>query len=296
MIPFLTGHPDGHRALGGHPNGQGAGATTVRETATAPALTESWRGSVIVRGKRGRAGTGIGREGTEGTGTDDGPAAQTGIKTGESVEEVAAAAGTERANVETKREMAGMTGAGGRTGNIIKIEALRERSPGIKRTGERLMTEGTKTTGRGTEKRGKPRGRAGVEAGKGGTKVEERRRAGKEIAATAEIETGRETESSVLINGVIAKRGAIISVSPVITIVNIVNAEGVRALSKCHLQQHFYFYSCVFLPFFYQWSGLSRANEKECQHTGHLELSSLANVVLLYVCFSAFFHSPSDHC
>lgn len=249
-MPFFTGHPDGHRALGGHPNGQEAGATTVREIATAPASTESWRGSVTARGKREKAGTGIGTGGTEGTGTGDDPAAQTGIKTGESVEEVAAAAGTERANVETKKEMAGTTGAGGRTGNIIKTEALRERGPGIKRTGERPMTEGIKTTGRGTEKTGNPKGRVGVEAGRGGTKVEERRRTGKEMAATAEIETGRETESSVLINEVVAKRGATISESPAMTIVNIVNAEGVRALSKCHLQHYFYFCSCVFPSFF----------------------------------------------
>lgn len=232
MIPFLPGPPDGHRALGDPLNGQGAGATTERETATAPALTESWRGSVTVRGKRERVGTVIGREGIEGIGIGDGPAAQTGIKTDESVEEVAAAAETERANVETKTEMVGMTGAGGRTGNIIKIEALRERNPGIKRTGERLMTEGIKTTGRGTEKKEKPKGQAGVEAGKGSTKVGERRRAGKEIAATAEIETGRETESSVLTNVVVAERRVIISESLVTTIVNTVNAEGVRALNK----------------------------------------------------------------
>lgn len=255
-IPFFTGHPDEHRALGGRPNGPEAVAITVRGIATAPASTESWRGSVTVRGKRERAGTGIGTGGTEGTGTGDGPVAQTGIKTGESVEEVAAAAGTERANAETKKEMAGTTGAGGRTGNIIKTEALRERGPGIKRTGERLMTEGIKTTGRGTEKTGNPKGRAGVEAGRGGTKVEERRRAGKEMAATAEIETGRETESSALTNEVVAKRGATISESPAMTIINIVNAEGVRALSKCHLQHYFYFCSCPVFPSVFSTSGL----------------------------------------
>lgn len=244
------GHPDGHRALGGHPSGQGAEATTARKSATAPALTESWRGSVTVRGRRGRAETGIG---TEGTGRDDGLAAQTGTA---SVEEVAAAAGTERANVETKKETAGMTRAGGRTGSTIKIEAPRGRGPGIKRAEERLMTGGIKTTGRGTEKRESPRGRAGVEAGRGGTKVEERRRAGEESEATAERETGRETESSVLTNVVVAKRGAIISESPVMTIVNIVNAEGAIALSKCRLRQN-YFSSSRFSSFFCQLSGLS---------------------------------------
>lgn len=270
----------------------------MRETATAPALTESWRGSVTARGKRERAGTVIGREGSEGIRIDDDPAAQTGFKSDESVEEVAAAAETERANVETKTEMAGMTGARGRTGNIIKIEALKERDQRTKRTGERLMTEGIKTTGRGTEKREKPKGQAGVEARKRGTKVGERRRAGKETAATAEIETGRETESSVLTNVVVAERGAIISESPVMIIVNIVNAKGVRVLSKCPLQQYFYFCSCFssfFLPVV--WS-VTCAKEKECQHIGYVEVLSLASVILLYVClFFVFclFHSPLDH-
>lgn len=229
------GHPDGHRAPEGHPNGQGAGATTATKNATAPALTESWRGSVTARGRRGRAGTETGTEETEGTGRGGGPAAQTETKTGENVEEVVVAAGTEGTNAETKKETVGMTGAGERTGNTIKIEALRGRGPRIKRAGERPMTGGIKTTGRGTEKRGRPKGRAGVEAGRGGTKAGERRRAGKESGATAEIETGRETENSVLTNVVVAKRGAIISESQVMTIVNIVNAEGVRALSKCRL-------------------------------------------------------------
>lgn len=167
----VPGHLDEHQALVGHPKGQGAEATTVKETAMAPALTESLRGSVTVRGRRGRAGTETGIEGTEGTGRDDDLAAQTGTKTGENVDEVAAAAETERANVETKKEMVGMTGAGGRTGSTIKIEALRGRGPGIKRPGERLTTGGIKMTGIDTEKRGRPRGRAGVEAGKGGTRA-----------------------------------------------------------------------------------------------------------------------------
>lgn len=205
------GRPDGHQAPEGHPNGQGAGATTARKNATAPALTENWKGS------------------------DGGLAAQTGTKTDENAEEAAVAAGTAGANVETKKETAGMTRAGGRTGNTIKIEAWRGRSPGIRRTGERPMTGGIKTTGRGTEKRGRPKGRAGVEAGRRDTKVVERRRAGRESLATAEIKTGRETEHSVLTNVVVAKRGAIIPESPVMTIVNIVNADGVRALSKCRL-------------------------------------------------------------
>lgn len=143
----------------------------MRETATGPALTESWRGSETVRGRRGKAGTEIGIEGTEGTGRGGAPAAQTGTKNGENAKEVAVAAGNEGVNVETKTEMAGMTGAGGRTGSTIKIEAQRGRGPGIKRTGEKLMTRGIKTTGTDTETRGRPKGRAGVEVGRGGTRV-----------------------------------------------------------------------------------------------------------------------------
>lgn len=228
------GHPDGHRAPGDRPNGQGAGAIIVREIAMAPALTESWRGSATGKGRRGRAGTEIGTEATEGTGRGGDPAAQTGTKTGENVEEVAAAAGNEETNAETKKETAGMTGAGGRTGITIKIEALRGRGPRIRRAGERLTTGGIKTTGRGTEKKGRPKGQAGVEAGRGSTRVE-RRRTGKESAATAGRETGSETENSDLTSVVVAKRGVIINVSPVMTTVNIVIAEGVRALSKCRL-------------------------------------------------------------
>lgn len=164
----------------------------MRESATALALIENWKGSVTGRGRRGRAGTGIGTEVIEGTGKDDGPAVQTGTKTGENAEEVAAAAGTEGVNAKTKKETVGMTEAGGRTGITIKIEVLRGRGPGIRRAGERLMTGGIKMTGRGTEKRGRPKGRAEVEAGRGGTKVGEMKRAGKESAATAERETGRE--------------------------------------------------------------------------------------------------------
>ncbi len=168
---FLLGHPDEHRALGGHPKGRGAGATTATEIAMAPALTESLRGSVTARGRRGRAGTATGRGGTEGTGRDEDLEAQTETKTGENADEVAAAAGTERTSVKTKKETAGMTGAGGRTGSTIKIEVVRGRGPEIRRAGERLMTGGIKTTGRGTEMRERPKGRAGVEAEKGDTKV-----------------------------------------------------------------------------------------------------------------------------
>lgn len=151
MLPFFPGHPGGHQAPEDHPNGREAEATTARKNATAPALTESWRESATARRRRGTAGT-------EGTGRDAGPAAQTGTKTGESAEGVAVAAGNEGMNAKTRKETAGRTRAGGRTGNTTKIEALRGRGPRIKRTGERLMTGGTKTTGRGTEKRGRPKG------------------------------------------------------------------------------------------------------------------------------------------
>lgn len=291
------GRPDGHQAPEGHPNGQGAGATTARKNATAPALTENWRGSVTARGRRGREGIGI--EGTGGKGSDGGLAAQTGTKTDENAEEAAVAAGTAGANVETKKETAGMTRAGGRTGNTIKIEAWRGRSPGIRRTGERPMTGGIKTTGRGTEKRGRPKGRAGVEAGRRDTKVVERRRAGRESLATAEIKTGRETEHSVLTNVVVAKRGAIIPESPVMTIVNIVNADGVRALSKCRRAAILLLLLlCLFSSFLSaQLSDLPLVLKKmECQYVGHLELLSLANVMLLYVLFFCLFHSLLDHC
>lgn len=174
------------------------------------------------KGRRGRAGIGIE---TEGTGKDGGHAAQTGPKIAENVEEVTAVAETERVNAETKKETVGMIGAGGRTGIITKIEAARGRDPEIKRTEEKLMTGGIKMTG--TEKRGRAKGQAGVEAGREGTKVGEKRRAGKESAATAERETGREMENSVLTSVVVAKRGVIISVSLAMIIVNTVSAEGV---------------------------------------------------------------------
>lgn len=234
FVPLSTGRPDGHRAPGDRPNGQGAGAIIAREIAMAPALTESWRESGTGKGRRGRAGTGIGTEETEGTGRGGDPAAQTGTKTGENAEEAAAAAGNGETNAETKKGTAGMTGAGGRTGITIKREALRGRGPGIRRAGERRTTGGIKTTGRGTEKTGRPKGRAGVEAGRGSTRAE-RRRAGKESAATAERETGSGTENSDLTSVVVAKSGVIINVSPVTTTVNIVIAEGVRALSKRRL-------------------------------------------------------------
>lgn len=196
-------------------------------------------------------GTAIGKEGT---GRDEGPAAQTGTKTDENAEEVAAAAGKEGVNAETKREMEGMTRIGGRTRITTKTEELTGRGPGIRRVGGRQMTGDTKMTEKGTEKKERPNGRAGVEAGRGGTKVVEqmeRRRAREGSVVTAERGTGIEMENSVLTNVVGAKSGAIISESLAMTRVNM-NAEGVRALSKCHVRaistSRVFFFPSLFLP------------------------------------------------
>lgn len=221
----MAGHPDERRVLGGHPGDREAGVTIKRKNATGPALTVSWRGSVIVRGKRGRAGIEIGSEATE-TGGDR--AVQTGTKSGESVEKAEAAAETERASVETKKETVGMTGPGRRTGSIIKRGAQRERGPGTRRAGENLTTEDTKRTGTGT--RGRPKGQAGVEVGTGSIKAAERRKAGSEIAAAAERE--RKTESSDPTKGAAAKRRATTNESPATTTVNTATAEEVEAPSN----------------------------------------------------------------
>lgn len=142
------------------------------------------------------------------------------------------------------------------------------------------MTGGTKTTGRGTEKRGRPK-RAGVEAGRGSTKVGERRRAGKESAATAERETGREMENSVLTNVVVAKRGAIISESPVMTIVSIVVAEGVRALSKWRLTAILLLLLLCSSSFFStQLSGLSLVLKRRNVRTSGVVVFGHCNVAL----------------
>lgn len=244
-VPLLAGHPDERRLLGGHQGGRGAGATIRRKNATGPALIVSWRGSVIARGKRGKAEI---ETGTEGTGTEGGPAAQTGTKSGESAEEATVAAGTERASVKTRRETAAMTGTGGRRGSIIKTGVRRERSPGTRRAGENQTTEDTKRTGTGTGRRGRPRGQAGVGVGTESIKAAERRKAGNEIAATAEIESEREMGSSDPTKGAAAKSGATTSESPATITVNTANAGGVGALSKTHFRQYFYF-GVVLPPF-----------------------------------------------
>lgn len=110
----MSGHQNRHQVQKSPPNGQGAGATTARKNDTAPALTESWRGSGTARRKRGGAES-------EGTGRNGGPAAQTETKTEGSVKRVAA--GTERTNAGTKKETAGTTRTRGKRGNTIKTEA-----------------------------------------------------------------------------------------------------------------------------------------------------------------------------
>lgn len=230
MMPLQTGHPGELQAPGGLRNGRGAEVTIGKKNATGLALTVSWRGSVTGREK---SGTGTGRGGTEVTERGDGRAALTGIRTGGSAEEAAATAGTGRPSDGTRTERAGTTAADGRRGSTIKIEALTERGLERRRAGERLTTEGIKTTGRGTGRRGRPSGRAGVEAGKGGTRVAETRRAGR-----AEMESGRGTGSSALTNGAAAKIGVTISGSRATTTAGIVNAREAGASTKC-LQKYF---------------------------------------------------------
>lgn len=232
-------------------------------TAMAPVLIGSWRGNETGRERRERAGTGTETETGTGTGRgrergaieeigrDDGPAAQTETKTGENADGVAVAAGNEGVNEETKRGTGVMTEAGRRTGITTKIGAVTGSGPEIRRAGERLMRGDTKMTGTGTGRRGRPNAPAGAEAGRGGTKVveqTERKRAGKGSAVTAERGTGTETESSVLTNVVTAKRRAIVSESPAMTVVNM-NAVGARASRKCPLRAisiNFLFLSFLF--------------------------------------------------
>lgn len=284
ILSLFPGHPGGHRAPVGRPNGPGAGATIARESATGPALIESWRESVTGRGRRGKAGTETGRGGTEGTGKGDAPVARTET---ESAREATAVAGTVGASARTRKGTAGMTGAGGRTGITIKTEALRGRGPGIRRAGERLTTAGTRTIGKGTGTRGRPKGPAGVEAERGDTKVGQRRRAGNGSAATAGRGTGRETENSALTNAVAAKRGATISESPAMTIVDI---EAVRASSKCCLAAILLVF---FLLFFYiRLSALSLVLKRRNSCTSDIWICCLW-LMLLYV--FPLFHSPLDH-
>lgn len=240
---FCAGHPKKHQAHARHPNDRGAEATTVNEIAVALALTVNSIGSVTGNERRGRAGTEIGRE------RGGVPAAQIGTKTDENAEEVVVAAESEEANGGKKKETVEMTEAGRRTGTTTRTEAVIGRSPGRKRAEGRATTGDTKTTGRDTKKRGRPKGPVGVAARKKGTRVE-RRRPRDGTAATAERETGREMENGGPTNGAVAKTGATTRGSPVmIRIINIVNARGVGALSKSHLAAIFsLLFSVYFLP------------------------------------------------
>lgn len=195
-----------------------------------PALTVSWSGNVTA--KR-RSETEIGREENGEIETDGGHAAQTGTKTAVNAEEAVAAAGTGEMSEETKRGTEVMTEAKGKTETTTKTGAPRESGHGIERAGKRRRTEDIKMIGSDTERRGRPKGRAGVEAGRKGTKLE-KKKVGNVSEATAKRgnETGTGKENHGLTNVVVAKKGAIISGSLVMTIVNIVNAEGVRALIK----------------------------------------------------------------
>lgn len=148
------------------------------------------------------------------------------------------------------------------------------------------MRGGIKRTGKGTEKRGRPKSRAKVAVERGSTRAGGKRRAGRETV-------GRGTENSALTNVVVAKTGAIISESPIMTIVNILDAERVRALSKCHLPAILLLLLLCFPPLFFTQLLIRR---EECRHIGHLEFVFGQCHIALLLCFSAFFHSPLDLC
>lgn len=168
--------------------------------------------------------------------------AQTEIKNGVSAEEVAATAGTGAQRGETKRGMEERKGAGGKTGIPTRTGYQRENGLGTGKTGRIKRIAGIKTVGSGTERRERPRG-AEVEAEKRGTEMRKKR-----AENVSEVTVARESvigmESRAHINAAAAKKGPIISASLVMITVNIVNAEGVRALIKSP--------SCfvfVFIPF-----------------------------------------------
>lgn len=167
---------------------------------------------------------------TGGTERGGGQEAQTETKTDVSAEEVAAAAGTGGQSGETKRGMEEMRGAGGKIGIPTKTEHQTENGPGIGRTGRTKRTADIKTIGSDTEKRERPK-EAEVEAEKKGTKLR-MKKVGSVSQATVgrKNETENETESHALTNAAAAKKGPIISASPITNTVNTVNAEGVKAL------------------------------------------------------------------
>lgn len=161
-------------------------------------------------------------------GRGGGHGAQTETRTAVSAEEVAAAAGTGGQSEETKKGMEEMREAGGKTGIPTKTGDQRENGPGTGRTGRTKRTAGIKTIGSDTERRERPRG-AEVEAEKKSTKVR-MKKVGNASEATAGRENEIETESLALTNVAAAKKGPIISASPIMNTVNTVNAKGVRAL------------------------------------------------------------------
>lgn len=90
------------------------------------------------------------------------------------------------------------------------------------------MTADIKTIGSDTERREKPRG-AEVEAKKKDTKMKMTRVGN---VSTVGRENGTEMENHALTNAAAAKKGPIISASPITNTVNTVNAKGVRALTE----------------------------------------------------------------
>lgn len=193
----------------------------MRGNATGRALTESWRESGTGRGRRGTEGTETGRGGT---GKDGDHVVQTG--TG-NAKEVAAAAEKGGANAGRRKETEKI-GAGRRTGITTRTGALRERGPETGRAEQRTTTGDTKTIETDTGKTGRPKGRVGAEAEKGGIRAAQRKRPGREIAATAK--SGKESAPT---NVAAAKRGVATSEIPAMSIVvNTVNGKEARALSK----------------------------------------------------------------
>lgn len=249
------------------------------------ALIVSWRESAIARGKRGTVGTG----GTEGTGKDGDHVAQTGT---ERPKEASAAAENGEANAGRKKETEQKTGAGRKTGITIRTEAPRGKGPETGRTGQRMTNGGIKRIETDTGRTGKPKGRVGAEAEKGGIKAGRRRRAGKETAATAESGTESGT-GSALTNAAAAKRGVAISESPATSTVNTENGKEVRARSKRSNPAS----TCVILSLLSaQLSGPSCAQSEGALADGVSVRGHLRpNVTLISICFQAF-HFLLEYC
>lgn len=160
---------------------------------------------------------------TRGRGKDEGHGAWTETRTAVNAEEVAAAAVIGGRSEETKSGMEEMRKAGGKTGMSKKKGARRENDPVTGRTGRTKRTADIKTIESDTERRERPR-EAEVEAEIKGTKVKMRK---VENVSTAGRET--EMESRALTSAAAAKKGLIISASPIMNTVNTVNAGEVTA-------------------------------------------------------------------